>query len=600
MFRYSFIIAFPAAPLASIFPEKPAEFAAARPVHVIQCRLFNWYNCEWHVPDAPHKFLGQLGRGNESVPDWMLLLSSIPILSGQCGYSLFESTLMKRSRIKNLQHTRFSRLIVLFTLTLVGCVLGALTVQAQLFKQRDRPLLRKLFEPQSAQSAAFSGTPFGVGVVQIDLPPGSEPSFFDERAFELVEKSGRVFYAAHDHQPIKALARELIAQQIGPLPFSRPPGVKVYFLFTGNEPLELTLYTPTPVQIVLTPRVDVQALATQVQKWWEHYTHSAAQAMKESEYPRVLDQFLVSSLSRRLQLPLPKEFQEQHKQPSEIDRVLGVLLGTESARLALQQESLALPGDQAADPAGISVADQPLPAPFLQPSAFADVAPQVKDAADKNASPSPAIEPLAAHVPAECFYIRFGSFKNFQWFRTTLDQWGGDLRNLVAFRGLNHDMNSRIENQLSMREGALSKMLGPSVIEDVALIGHDTFFLEGAGFGLLFHAKSNFLLSRDINGHRREALTKDSAAKEETLTIAGQKVSFIHSFDNHIRSFYATVGDFHLVTNSQALMESFLSGEKSGQTLARDVGFQQAQRAFRSHVKIKSLSILGGAFLHTY
>ena len=52
--------------------------------------------------------------------------------------------------------------------------------------------------------------------------------------------------------------------------------------------------------------------------------------------------------------------------------------------------------------------------------------------------PTGKIEPIAMHVPAECFYVRFGSFANFLWLQDTLAKWGGDAQNLIALRGLDH------------------------------------------------------------------------------------------------------------------------------------------------------------------
>ena len=44
---------------------------------------------------------------------------------------------------------------------------------------------------------------------------------------------------------------------------------------------------------------------------------------------------------------------------------------------------------------------------------------------------------MATRVPAECFYVRFGSFGNFLWFQDTLAKWRGDLGNLMlTFPGL--------------------------------------------------------------------------------------------------------------------------------------------------------------------
>ena len=97
-------------------------------------------------------------------------------------------------------------------------------------------------------------------------------------------------------------------------------------------------------------------------------------------------------------------------------------------------------------------------------------------------------------VPAECFYVRFGSFGNFLWLQDTLAKWGGDAQNLIALRGLDRGMNGHMEKQLVLKQTVLSRMLGDTVIADVAIIGTDMFFREGASYGILFHARNNLAL----------------------------------------------------------------------------------------------------------
>ena len=83
------------------------------------------------------------------------------------------------------------------------------------------------------------------------------------------------------------------------------------------------------------------------------------------------------------------------------------MLETESILTALEQDrilgmtNLGLP------------ADQPLPEP-VDPPPLAVPEPDAKVK----------VEPIALHVPAECFYVRFGSFSNFLWMQDTLDTLG--------------------------------------------------------------------------------------------------------------------------------------------------------------------------------
>ena len=148
-------------------------------------------------------------------------------------------------------------------------------------------------------------------------------------------------------------------------------------------------------------------------------------------------------------------------------------LATESILVALEQDRvLGLTNYSLA-------ADQPLPQP---------IAPPPLEVPEPDAKV--AIEPIAMHVPAEWLYVRFGSFANFLWLQDTLETWGGDMQNLVAQRGLDNGRSERMQRQLIMQMTQVSRLLGDTVISDVAIVGSDMFFHEGAAVGFLFEAQT--------------------------------------------------------------------------------------------------------------
>ena len=232
------------------------------------------------------------------------------------------------------------------------------------------------------------------------------------------------------------------------------------------------------------------------------------------------------------------------------------MLETESILTALEQDrilgmtNMALP------------ADQPLPEAVDPP-------PLVVPEPDAKVK----VEPIALHVPAECFYVRFGSYSNFLWMQDTLERWGGDLQNLVAQRGLDYGRDERMQDQLILRQTELSRLLGDTVISDVAIIGTDMFFREGAAYGFLFEARNNFMLSSDIGSERSARLARGGVT-EQKLKLAGREVSLISSPDGTVRSYYAQRGDYHFVTSSRALAERFMQ-------IAKGAGSLGASREFR-------------------
>ena len=210
-------------------------------------------------------------------------------------------------------------------------------------------------------------------------------------------------------------------------------------------------------------------------------------------------------------------------------------------------------------------ADQPLPEP-VDPPPLAVPEPDAKVK----------IEPIAMHVPAECFYVRFGSFSNFLWMQDTMDTWGGDLQNLVAQRGLDYGRDERMQDQLILRQTELSRLLGDTVISDVAIVGSDMFFREGAAYGFLFEARNNLLLGSDLSSERSDRLARGGVT-EQKLTLAGREVSLIASPDGSVRSYYAQSGDYHFVTSSRTLAERFLQVAQGPGSLGASQEFRHAR-----------------------
>jgi len=406
---------------------------------------------------------------------------------------------------------------------------------------------------------AFAGRPFGVGRITVAVQPHRRDEPFiplvDDR-FALREGDRRALYPVMDRTPVKRFIRNL-------LEIEGPGRVTVYFLFRGDEPLDLALFTPEPYSTTVRParvlnRRGERQRNRLLTKWWNEYTGEIRRLEKTSEYPVLVENYLAANLARRMNLRLPRRMRAEDSR-GELQRAVRLMVGAESISAALQQQTLL--GD------GLGgVANQPLPEPVAVPSL---PVPEV--------DPDGKLEALASHVPEECFYVRFGNFNNYLWLRQFLDRWGGDLRNMVNLRGVDHRINEKIQRQIALKETALAKVLGPTVIADVAMIGNDFFLKEGASFGMLFQARNNFALSSDFNSKRQAVLEAEPDARMEKMEIAGREVSFLHTPDNRIRSFYAIDDEFHLVTTSRALVERFFEAGEGKRSLAGSPKFRYAR-----------------------
>ncbi|MBN1852767.1 MAG: hypothetical protein JW829_08580 [Pirellulales bacterium] len=441
------------------------------------------------------------------------------------------------------------------------------------------PILLLVFQVENATARttveAYFGQPFGVGHVTVDVPHGALIAPPGDDRIHVIEANGRVLYPVIPDAPVRRILRQF-------LEIESPAQVTIHFLFRGRDPLDLTVYAPTAIPIRIQPEDHPRKHRRELNAWWQQVTGTTRNLERDKDYPIVVQNYLATMLARRLGLRLPKSSPGLF-QNDDANEALGILLGTESIRAAIQKDLLLGNG---AGGESIESAEYPLPEPLIPPSV--------------NYPPIPgniSIEPIALHVPHECLYVRFGTFSNYLWLRDFMDQWGGDMASMIAVRGINYHLHERIEQQLGLKQTALAEILGPTVIADIAIVGSDVFLREGAAIGILFQARNNLLLGNDIRQQRKEAKSRYPDATEETFSIDGHEVSYISNPGGTMRSYYAADGDFHFVTTSRTLIRRFLETGHGTGALGQSDEFRHARTVLPVERNDTIFAYLSDAFM---
>ena len=405
---------------------------------------------------------------------------------------------------------------------------------------------------QRLESQAIPGRPFGVAAVSFPMPGDSTNTATDPW---IEEQDRRAFYPAFSSG---GLLRLLANDDQG----SAASGMKtVFFLFTGDAPLRLTLHAPLPSSISLRPEPQSPRVQSRLlQRWWREYNNAADDLTRNGDYPPLIQIYLNGMLGQRLGLRPPLLSRLQQDSATDVQQLFDLLAGTERLHHAMLRETIAAPRAAAA-------ADQPVP---TEVSWRPPTIPLGR---------MPEIEPIARRVPEECYYVRFGNFENYLWLEDLMTSYGGDIGRMVTARGQDAKAGDRIRRQLSLPQTALAKLFGGQLIADVALIGRDMYLQNGAAVGVLFHARNGTLLSVSINQQRNSTLSAERTAGVtlETVKIGGRDVSLLSTPDNSIRSFYAVDGDSHLVTTSRSIVERFFEAGKGKGSLADLPEFQLAR-----------------------
>ena len=411
------------------------------------------------------------------------------------------------------------------------------------------------------RSEAYAGEPFGVGRVTLPASRQADTLAIRTNGYFLSSDDGRALYPSFSSGRAVGVLRQVLGAEAG----GGSSPVTIYFLFRGTEPFTLTVATPRGQQIRVSPIAQPRGHRRLMRAWWRNYSAAAQRRRQQGDYPPLIETYLTTVLGQRLGLrpPLLERLVNSERRSIFGNRSLRLLLNVESIRLEALRESLSPSSSNRL------AADQPIP-PDIRWSTAA-----VADAADDVA-----IEPIAAHVPEECFYVRFGSFENYLWLRELLDEYGGDMSRMVTARGHDAGLNRRLQDQLGLEESTLAKLFGGQVISDVAMIGRDTYMREGAAFGILFEARNSALLTTDLVKQRLEAVErmKEDGAEMTELEIAGQPASLAATTDNRLRSFYVADDKYHLVTTSRAIAERFLEVGRGIRPLAATPAFRLARQ----------------------
>ncbi len=421
-----------------------------------------------------------------------------------------------------------------------------------------------LFIPWTAQAEptaiGFSGQPFGVGMVSIQLDPTADTYPVNYCGYEISEPNSRVYYPVFSERRVLGVLRQLL----GTTSRGAPSSILCFFLFQGTEPLTLTVFTPSRHTVTVIPQDAPQQHDELLQRWWRQYSAVAELRARDGDYPPLLEKYLMYTLAHRFGFqPITPPTRPDSDRSLERESAL-LMLNCEAMRLKRLEETLR------AKSSNSSEARLPLPEPIAW-----------TDGNDPNTTESVEIEPIAQHVPEECFYVRFGSFGNYLWLERQIQRYGGNLKRMVTLRGHTFDFTGRVERQLGLSKTVLAQLLGEQLISDMVILGQDAYVREGAAIGVLFEAKSE-LLTRELMKQRSQAVEqlKQQDATMQELQLGTHPATLASTPDNSLRSFYLVDGAYHLVTNSRTIARRFLEAGQGERSLANAPTFRQARQRF--------------------
>jgi hypothetical protein len=179
----------------------------------------------------------------------------------------------------------------------------------------------------------------------------------------------------------------------------------------------------------------------------------------------------------------------------------------------------------------------------------------------------PATDRLARLVPADQHLVLFPSFSAFAQVNDRLVRHGSVVMHLAQPQTGDPQLVARYEQQLGLSLQGAGRIVGPQVIDSVALTGSDPYFLSGTDVALVFETAqpemlADLLWTQVVGKTSATPAAKKIEGKVGTLSYRGMR-----SPDRQISSYVLALAGAVVVTNSPHQIERF-AAVASGKTPA--------------------------------
>ncbi len=405
--------------------------------------------------------------------------------------------------------------------------------------------------PEVVRAEAWPGQPFGVG--KVSFRTGQEAKLIQSTGgMTIRDAENRLFYPAFtDGLLSNVFDRNIVGGMHS-----------VWFLFRGDQPLTVTLQAAAPVTFTLTPNGRRPRLGQMAyQAWWRQFRARAERQAESGDYPPLVEAYLVAMLQRRLGLPASMTERFRENRNDQLQETIKLMFDVESIRAdSIRRLMKNLPPES-----NEATLPPPPPARWSTP----------EPTAVPNDVP---IEALARFVPEECYYLRFGNWKNQVWLKRLISEFGGDLSRMITQRGHRGGDPQKMLDQMVIESSQLDDWFGGNLIADVAAIGTDLYIEDGPSSAIVMLARGPALQGQIES--RRTNYAREHADEGVTLTeveISGHPVSFLSTPDNRVRSFYAVHDLCHITSTSRRIVERFFEASEGQGSLAANPEFRAAR-----------------------
>ncbi len=186
----------------------------------------------------------------------------------------------------------------------------------------------------------------------------------------------------------------------------------------------------------------------------------------------------------------------------------------------------------------------------------------------------PQIEPIAALVPDDQYYVRFTTTRSLSDFLEFADAWGRSLLGVAETNGRDYGVKEKIETQICLKSSWLSKLLGPAVIESLVLTGSDPYLREGSDLTIIFHLKAGPVFEAAVSHYLDDARKQHPDINEGKEDYEGASIQHLTTPDQVVRCYRAKLDDYVLYSNSPTAIRRAIDAYNGKRTsMAKSLDF---------------------------
>lgn len=158
---------------------------------------------------------------------------------------------------------------------------------------------------------------------------------------------------------------------------------------------------------------------------------------------------------------------------------------------------------------------------------------------------------LAELVPHDYYYLHVQDTTRTLDLLDALGQSLGQLMGSVLPTSVDFQTKDKLMVQLALRENPTHRRFYDHVIESMAVVGSDPFFLNGTDVTILYRLKKKDTFLNAVHGYR-DSYKKESGAVESETQIEGFPIQLLATPDRRVHSYLVSISDDTVVLSNSA------------------------------------------------